>query len=332
MMNSGAQGLRDIVLSWQGKRIGVIGDVMLDHYIEGEVTRISPEAPVPIVNVKREWYAPGGAANVAANIASLGGEVELSGVIGVDEAGDQLVRELKKRGVSFRATCFPDRPTTEKTRILVGNQQLVRIDREACTSVDSGRMQQLWNELVDWKQAWDVVVISDYAKGVLATGLPPHIIECARRRQKPVIGDAKPQNIRAFYGATVLMPNELEMRAVLEGLHVENYCAAAKTLETLFLVTLGEKGMVSADAESIEEYPTIPRDVSDNVGAGDTATAAVALALAFGTAIPDAARIANAAAGVVVGKRGTATVSTDELLAALDEMGVHEMHPPSRPS
>ncbi len=313
--------LKGVVQTWQGKHILVIGDVMLDHYIEGEITRISPEAPVPIVNVKREWYAPGGAANVAANIAALGGEVELSGVIGVDEAGDQLVSELKKRGVSFRATCFPNRPTTEKTRIFAHNQQLVRIDREVSTPVEPWRMQRLWNELVDWRQAWDAVVLSDYAKGVLGSNLPVHIIECARRHRKPVIGDTKRQNIRSFRGATVLTPNEAEMRAIVQGLQAADYCAAAQVLDTSFLVTLGDVGSVLADAKSRVYYPTIPRDVFDVVGAGDTVVAAVALSLASGASLSDAARLANAAAGVVVGKRGTATVSADELLAALDEIG-----------
>jgi D-beta-D-heptose 7-phosphate kinase/D-beta-D-heptose 1-phosphate adenosyltransferase len=320
-LNMSTVQLKGIVEKWQGKRIGVIGDVMLDHYIEGEITRISPEAPVPIVNVTREWYAPGGAANVAANIAALGGAAELHGVVGTDNAGEFLAQELKNRGVCFCFEQSPSRPTTEKTRVLVRNQQLMRIDREVCTPlVGQAYTQRLWNSLCDWECGWDAVALSDYAKGVFATALASHIIVCANQRRKPVIGDPKPQNVRAFYGATVVMPNMFEAAEVLRVLKVADCKAAAALLQTNFLVTAGGGGMTLHTAETQEWIPTVPRDVYDVVGAGDTVVAAVVLALSVGAPLLDAARIANAAAGVVVGKRGTATVSTEELLAALDEL------------
>jgi len=306
-----------------GLRILVVGDVMLDHYIWGDATRISPEAPVPVIDIARDTWTPGGAANVANNVAALGAQCTVFGYIGNDEHGARLRGILKEKGLEFIGA--PGNGTTiVKTRVLVQHQQLCRLDREAPPSsyaVDPAHAASLLAKAI---KACDAVVFSDYAKGLLTDGLVARITKLAKAEGKFTALDPKPKHRLAFSDLDLITPNKREalqlagiepeagapfpaaaVCAKLHGLH------AAKNV----VVTLGEDGMLlSAAGRVIKKIPTAAREIYDVSGAGDTALAGLVLALASGAGLEEAAHFANAAAGVVVAKLGTATASPDELL------------------
>ncbi len=300
-------------------RVLVVGDVMLDRYWFGDVNRISPEAPVPVVLVKAVEERPGGAANVARNIDALGGQATLLSVIGDDEAGDTLEGLLAQGGV--RASLHRDGSlsTTVKLRVIGQQQQLLRIDFERAPGheVLASKLDE-FERLVD---EVDCVVLSDYGKGGLAH--VTRMIELARAHAKPVLVDPKGSDYERYRGATLLTPNRGEFREVAgRWSSEEDFAARARRLrESLALdaliVTRSEDGMSLFTATQARHEPTRAREVFDVSGAGDTVIAALSLMVAAGADLPSAMRVANHAAGIVVGKLGTAVVHREELLESL---------------
>ena len=300
-------------------RVLVVGDVMLDRYWFGNVDRISPEAPVPVVHVQRTEERPGGAANVARNVAALGGQATLLSVVGDDEAGRSLAILLEKEHVKTLFHKDAQLPTTVKLRVIGRQQQLIRIDFETPPS-----REVLEDKLGDFESlvdSIDVVILSDYGKGGLTH--VAKMIDVAKRHGKPVLVDPKGDDYSKYAGATLLTPNRSEFREVVGRWKDESELAAkaAQLREKLqlnaLLVTRSEEGMSLFTSGSAKHEPTQAREVYDVSGAGDTVIATLGLMLAAGVSMPDAMRIANRAAGIVVGKLGTATVTRDELLAAL---------------
>ena len=298
-------------------KVLVVGDVMLDRYWFGDVTRISPEAPVPVLKVSRVDERPGGAANVARNIASLGAHCTLLSVVGADEAGDCLERLLTQHG-NVTALLYRDNTisTTIKLRAVARQQQLLRIDFETQPSheVLNAKLADFRKKLADA----DVVILSDYGKGGLA-----HIaemIKLTRAAGKPVLIDPKGDDYMRYSGATVLTPNRSEFREVAGNWKNEaELNAKAESLRKelkldALLVTRSEEGMSLYRANEVLNEPTQTREVFDVSGAGDTVIATMAVMLASGAGWPEAVRIANRAAGIVVGKLGTAMVSRDEII------------------
>ncbi len=300
-------------------RVLVVGDVMLDRYWFGNVERISPEAPVPIVHVQRTEERPGGAANVARNVAALGGQATLLSVVGDDEAGRSLLALLEKEHVKTIFHHDVQLPTTVKLRVIGRQQQLMRIDFETPPS-----REVLEDKLDDFESlvdSVDVVILSDYGKGSLTH--VTKMIDVAKRHGKRVLIDPKGDDFSKYRGATLLTPNRGEFREVAG--RWANETELAKKAEAVreqynfdaLLVTRSEEGMsLFAHGEAVHE-PTQAREVYDVSGAGDTVIATIGLMLAAGASMTDAMRIANRAAGVVVGKLGTATVTQQELIAAL---------------
>ena len=299
-------------------RLLVVGDVMLDRYWFGDVGRISPEAPVPIVRIDRVEERPGGAANVARNAAALGSKVSLLSVIGLDEAGARLRKLLGKEAINARLHGDRSIDTTIKLRVIGRHQQLLRVDFETSPShevlasklKDFGRMLRLA----------DAVILSDYGKGGLA-----HIskmIQMARRARKPVLVDPKGEDYSRYRGATIITPNRAEFRQVVGGWSSEpELTRKAQTLRrklglSALLITRSEDGMTLYQARKRVHVPAQAREVYDVSGAGDTVIATLGAMLASGAALEEAVRIANRAAGIVVGKFGTAVVHPGELFAA----------------
>ena len=295
----------------------VVGDVMLDRYWFGDVERISPEAPVPIVRVQREEYRPGGAANVAANVAALGASVALLSVIGDDEAGKILSNAINNAGIKPYLSVDPQLSTTVKLRVSGRQQQLLRIDFENQPHNNAlETMADSFREIID---DYDIVVISDYGKGGL--NRVSDIIDVAGKAGKPVLVDPKGRDYSAYHGATIITPNRSELAQV-----VGNWGSESQ-LETLatqlcddlniaaLLVTRSEEGMSLFENDSHYRIAAAARDVFDVTGAGDTVIATLATLVAAGMSLRDAIVIANKAAGIVVGKFGTSVISYEELFA-----------------
>lgn len=305
-------------------RILVIGDVMLDHYIWGDATRISPEAPVPVVEIARDTWTAGGAANVALNLAALGAQCTVAGFIGDDEAGVRLTRLLHEKGIATITTPGTG-ATIVKTRVLVQNQQLCRLDRESPQAHYTLTTTQARALLTDAVRSVDAVIFSDYAKGILSDSLVASVTRIARAGKKFVALDPKPKHPLVFRDLDLITPNKREalQMAGLEPVPHQPFpavevCARLhRRYRTRNLViTLGEEGMLlSAKGKILKTIPTAAREVFDVSGAGDTALAGLVLALAAGASLEQAAHFSNAASGVVVGKLGTATVTPEELLA-----------------
>jgi D-beta-D-heptose 7-phosphate kinase/D-beta-D-heptose 1-phosphate adenosyltransferase len=320
---------RRLVAALAGRRLLVVGDVMLDEYVAGDARRVCPEAPVPVVEARDRWSVPGGAANAAANAAALGGSVTLGGATGDDRAAGELARAVRAGGVDPAGlVADPARPTTAKLRVLARGQQVIRLDTESLAPLGGEAAEQLaaWAERSAGDA--DAVLLSDYGKGVVGEGLARRVIAAAARAGRPVVVDPKGRCAARYRGAAVVKPNLSEL-ADLTGMPVDalpEVLAAGVRLAdglpgTAVLVTRGPEGMAlfRAGAEPAL-LPAAPRRrVFDVTGAGDTAAAALALALAAGLAPGPAARLANAAGGVSVGKVGTAVVSPGELAEALLE-------------
>ena len=306
-----------------GLRILVIGDVMLDHYIWGDATRISPEAPVPVIDIARDTWTAGGAANVAINVAGLGAHCTVIGFFGSDANGARLRQILGEKGV--QALAMPgDGMTIVKTRVMVQHQQLCRLDRESAPyayAIDPGRSGALLARAI---KACDAVVLSDYAKGTLSERLVAQVTKLARAGKKFIALDPKPKHQMAFNGLDLITPNKREalQLAGIEPAAGAPFPAAAvcARLDERYgtrnlVVTLGEDGMLlSSGGRVLKTIPTAAREIYDVSGAGDTSLAGLVLALTSGAGLEEAAHFANAAAGVVVAKLGTATVSPEELL------------------
>lgn len=304
-----------------GTRIVVIGDAMLDVCLSGDVERISPEAPVPVVRVRDRKHALGGAANVAQNVTAVGAQCDLVAAVGGDRAGEQLRAMLRGIGANDTTLVTVGRCTTQKTRILARSQQLVRVDEEEDTDLAGDEVALLLDQVRDAVARADAVVLEDYNKGVLVPTVITEAIRLATARAVPVIVDPKYRNFFLYRGATIFKPNRRELEAALgAAVDVDHPETLPATLERLgvenILLTLGERGMVLFSAHGeVARVPTVAREVYDVVGAGDTVTAYLAAVLAAGGSSAEAAVIANIAAGIEVGKLGAATVSPDELLA-----------------
>jgi D-beta-D-heptose 7-phosphate kinase/D-beta-D-heptose 1-phosphate adenosyltransferase len=323
--------LAAIVRNFHTARVLVVGDIILDRYISGAVQRLSPEAPIPVLRPAANRCTLGGAANVALNIATLGGQAVLVGVIGADAAGAEIVRLIGATpGVEAALVEIAARPTTSKTRFMTGSHQLLRLDEEVTDPLDPTGLAAVMRAVESHLDAADVVVLSDYAKGVLSDGVLDAILARAQEKGRLVIADPKRADFSVYRGVTVLTPNELEVRVAtrIDAEHdAEADRAGRMALEATggeaVLVTRSAKGLtlVRKDAEALH-LPTRAREVADVSGAGDTLVAALAVALGAGAALPEAAMLANATAGISVSKQGTATVSRQELLDALH---LHEL-------
>jgi D-beta-D-heptose 7-phosphate kinase/D-beta-D-heptose 1-phosphate adenosyltransferase len=307
-------------------RVLCIGDVMLDHYVYGQVERVSPEAPIPVLCVERELKTLGGAGNVLRNLSALGAAASFISVVGNDDAGREVGRLLEAQaGAEIHLLVQPQRTTTVKTRYVAGNQQLLRADRETAVPLDPYIREDLLRLARELVRAHPVVIVSDYAKGVLTEGVALEVIRAAQEAGARVIVDPKGGDPIRYRGADLLKPNRRELGEAT-GLPVASESEVVEAARVLIercdfgavLVSLGQEGMalVAADG-TVQVQRAQVREVYDVSGAGDTAVAALAAALGAGRGIVDAARLANIAAGIVVGKVGTAVVYASELAASL---------------
>ncbi len=305
-------------------RVVVVGDLMLDIYLRGSASRISPEAPVPVVHVAEEWVALGGAGNVASNVVALGAACDMVGCIGTDRAGGQLTDALDDLGIGQAGVQrLEGRPTTVKTRIMARHQQVARYDIEVEDDVDEDVAAILSTTIASLIESADALILEDYNKGILVPDVIEAALDAAQRREIPVVVDPKARNFFAYRGATVFKPNLPELQAALQApVEADDPEWMERIRRELgcrhLLVTLGEGGMALLTEEG--EYlrvPTVARSVYDVSGAGDTVTAVVATALGAGATPAEAAILANHAAGIEVSKAGVATVSPDELRATV---------------
>ncbi|MBP8252086.1 MAG: D-glycero-beta-D-manno-heptose-7-phosphate kinase [Herpetosiphon sp.] len=320
--------VRELLSQIGQRRMMIVGDVMLDEYIWGDVQRISPEAPVPIVNVQRRSYRPGGASNVAASIAAMNSTPLLAGVIGQDHAADHLRLALQRNHVQDVSglIALADRPTTLKTRVIAHSQQMLRCDTEVTTPLSAEAETEVLRWVLAHLDGVDGCIVSDYAKGVLSAHVCQTLIRAARGRAIPVIIDPKGRDFQRYRGATVITPNvhELSVATAMPVATLAELGHAVQHLLTLLdgaavIVTRSADGMALYQAQSEPHYiPALARTVYDVTGAGDTVVAMLALALASGATLETAMELATVAASVVIGKVGTATVTVDEIQAALD--------------
>jgi rfaE bifunctional protein kinase chain/domain len=321
-----SSGLSRELATFTKARILVVGDIMMDRFIWGRVSRISPEAPVPVVLVEKETFLLGGAANVVNNVHSLGGRVTLCGVVGDDEMGQRILNELNVKGVDIRGVIFePGRQTTAKTRIIAHQQQVVRIDRETTDPLKSSTLRDLARFIDQNMKEFDGIILSDYGKGLLTKELIKGLIHGAGETKKFVMVDPKLKNFFFYRGATVITPNTGEASAAA-GVPVTDLPSLIRVGKALLkrlrckalVITRGEEGMALFEPNQ-EPYlvPTVAKEVYDVTGAGDTVIGTMALAMAAEFGVREAARLANYAAGIVVGKVGTATVTQEELAGAI---------------
>jgi D-beta-D-heptose 7-phosphate kinase/D-beta-D-heptose 1-phosphate adenosyltransferase len=309
-------------------KILVVGDIMIDRFIWGKVSRISPEAPVPVVLVDQETFLLGGAANVVNNIHALGGRVSLCGIVGDDEMSQKVFQKLREMGIAAQGVFVgKGRQTTVKTRIIGHHQQLVRIDRETTEELRGPALRNISEFLKKNMGHFDGMVLSDYGKGLLTKELIRRTIREAKEEGKFVMVDPKVKNFFFYKGATVVTPNTAEASAA-SGIIIHDLPTLKKAGRLLLkrlncdalVITRGEEGM--AIFEPHQEpilVPTVAKEVYDVTGAGDTVIGTMALALGAGTGVIEAAKLANYAAGIVVGKVGTATVHRDELMTVIRE-------------
>jgi D-beta-D-heptose 7-phosphate kinase/D-beta-D-heptose 1-phosphate adenosyltransferase len=309
-------------------KILVVGDIMIDRFIWGKVSRISPEAPVPVVLVDKETFLLGGAANVVNNIHALGGGVSLCGVVGDDEMSQQVFQKLNDMGIAAEGVFVgKGRQTTVKTRIIGHHQQLVRIDRETTEELKGPALRNISEFLKKNMDHFDGMVLSDYGKGLLTKELIRRTIRKAREEGKFVMVDPKVKNFFFYKGATVVTPNSAEASAA-SGVIIHDLPTLRKAGRLLLrrlncdalVITRGEEGMAIFEPHQ-EPFlvPTVAKEVYDVTGAGDTVIGTMALALGAGAGVIEAAKLANYAAGIVVGKVGTATVHRDELMTVIKE-------------
>jgi D-beta-D-heptose 7-phosphate kinase/D-beta-D-heptose 1-phosphate adenosyltransferase len=321
-----AQRAAEIVAGMRARTVVVFGDVMLDEFVWGDVTRISPEAPVPVVDIRRESVHLGGAANVLANLRALGVRAAVVGVVGADRAGERVRTELRDAGAHDpEENLITDisRPTTLKTRIIAHNQLVVRADRERRTPVDGPTEEKIVAALRKLLKEADALIVSDYDKGVVTPFVLGEILPAAEAAGVPVLVDPKLRNFGAYRPATLVTPNHHEALRVTnsEDDTDEGVALAAREIRERLgcrsvLITRGERGMMLLEDGEPTYVPTAAREVYDVTGAGDTVIATLAASLASGASLVEAAMLANHAAGVVVGKVGTATATAEELLAS----------------
>jgi len=304
----------------------VIGDLMLDEYLWGKAERISPEAPVQVVAVNREDLRLGGAGNVANNLLALGCLVSVCSVIGGDENGDILRRAFTGKGIDVEGVFEdPMRTTSKKTRVLAANQQIVRIDRESRDDVHPEFEERILQFLREHGNEWNVILVSDYLKGVLTQGILSAVIDAGKRLGIPVVVDPKGNDYSKYRGATLLTPNrkeaEIASRVAISDERSLNEAAAsllaAGEYEALLITRSAEGMSLYLRDGSVTHIPTVAREVYDVTGAGDTVMATLGLGLACGYGFAESARLANVAAGIAVGKVGTSTVSPGEIIGSI---------------
>lgn len=313
------------ISKFEGRKIAIIGDLILDEFIWGSVRRISPEAPVPVVEVDRESTRLGGAANVAVNLVSLGATPMLVGILGNDSASSSFCENLESHKITREGLVFdPSRLTTVKSRIIAHQQQVCRTDREDRSPIPKAVRAEVLERASRAIAKADAVILSDYSKGILAEGTAQLLIERARSNESFLAVDPKLRDFAAYRGATVITPNKKETETA-SGITLESPSdlrrAARKLLEAseskALLVTLGKAGMALFEGDQVFEIETVAREVYDVTGAGDTVIAVFTLAAAAGAPLYEAALLANHAAGVVVGKIGTAAVYPEDLRRSL---------------
>ncbi len=311
---------RQLRSHFSGQRLVVVGDVMLDTYIWGSVSRISPEAPVPIVTMREVDHRPGGAANVAFNLRSLGAEVVLVGVSGADKAGIELESTLTRFDIAHRLVRDESRPTTEKTRVIAGSQHVVRLDRESTADLPEALVEGIAARVSEAINGADGLVLQDYHKGTLTRPVIERIRIVAVEHNCPVFVDPKADNLDGFKGVSLIKPNLAEAKhftgRTLET--DEDVRAAGEELRTRLeaeavLITRGPLGMDLIDGEGYHRIPTRARQVADVCGAGDTVISTYALAVAAGARPREAAELANYAAGTVVEEMGVVPVTLEKL-------------------
>jgi len=333
--------LKKIINKFSNAKVLVIGDLILDQYIWGKVERISPEAPVPVVWANKRTHVPGGAANVANNIRAFGADVYLAGVIGSDPNARILLAELKKNKINTKGIFIdPDRYTTVKTRIIAGHQQIVRVDWEHTESLRQETVRKIFSFIKESIDDFDAIIIEDYGKGVINAQVLEGVILLAQAHKKIVTVDPKEDHFQYYRQVTSITPNRKELENAVRNLKIKDNknrlklesdklftdkdvdAAGKQVLEYLelesLLVTLGEQGMKIFEKNGdVTSIPTVAQEVFDVSGAGDTVISTFTLGLCAGASKLEAAHIANHAAGIVVGKIGTATTSREELLERL---------------
>ena len=310
-------------------RVLVIGDLMIDEYLRGDVHRVSPEAPVPVLELRATEHRLGGAANTAHNLARLGARATVIGVVGADDGAGVLSAALDRAGVAARTCVDRDRPTTRKTRLVAGGHQIARVDAERRTPIGGAVLDELTAAIVAAVADADAVVLSDYGKGVVTPAVAAAAIAAGRARGVPIVVDPKRRDFAPYAGATVITPNLVELEhavghAVTAIADIDRAAAGLAAIldGTALLVTRGADGMtLYRDGARGAHVAAAAREVFDVTGAGDTVVATLALALAAGLALEDAMELASLAAGISVSRRGTSTVSPEELAAASSAAG-----------
>lgn len=320
--------LLNIVDKFKNKKILVLGDVILDKYIWGEVSRISPEAPVQVVNVVKENYAPGGASNVASNIIELNAKVCIVGIVGNDSTKDKLINELKKRNIDCGCLITDvNKRSIQKVRVFGRNQQLLRFDYEKTGYISEETEGKILDVIEGRIKEIDAIIVSDYAKGVVTKELMEKLKTLCSKNNKILVVDPKPEHKEFYKNVTLITPNHAEAHQMTglkeeENIKIDIEKMGKTLLEELdsnILITRGEKGMSLFEKnDKVTHIPTSAKEVFDIIGAGDTSVATLTLALASGASFEEAAIIANYAAGITVGKVGTSTVSLEELKKSIE--------------
>lgn len=320
--------LRTVIQTGKQPNILVIGDLMIDHYVWGDATRLSPEAPVPVVNVKSESTTLGGAANVAQNLISLGAKVVLGGLVGDDLSGSQLIAILEQEGID---TCGiikdSSRPTTVKTRVLAGSHQLVRVDREVTDSVAVVLEDELLNKLSNCIEHADIVLFSDYNKGLFSPTLTQRLVEAINQKGKKIIVDPKGLNYNKYKDTYIIKPNRKELAEAAKAEKIKTIDDLQLASKTIFeqtgaeylVVTLSEEGMAIVSELTYKLLPVKATEVFDVTGAGDTVLAAMAYFIASGLSVEEACELANHAAAIVIRRVGSATTTLAEILQDVEQ-------------
>ena len=321
----------EIIELFKNKKILVIGDLILDRYIFGKVNRISPEAPVPVVEVVKESFLLGGATNVANNIVSLGGMASLAGIIGIDTSGKTLMEMLKLRNINTEGVFEDKRPTSVKTRVIAHSQQVVRFDREDRKKLEGKNLDNLLGYITKAISTHDGVIISDYKKGVVSSALMSEVVSSSKRYNRFVAVDPKIGHFHLYKDVSLITPN-LSEASHGSGVEIKDERSLIKAGKTLIeklscfsvLITKGEEGMTlfkrqkGADDINVSHFPTMAKKVFDVTGAGDTVIAAFTIARCSGATMEESAVIANHAAGLVVGEVGTAVPEIHKLIKSLN--------------
>lgn len=319
--------LHSAIARFPTARIGVLGDLMIDRFVYGTVSRISPEAPVPVLAVTSKVTQPGGAANAAVNVLSMGGQLRLFGALGEDAAALEVLALLTERGADTRGVqLIAGRPSTVKTRIVAQSQQVVRIDEEDTAPLPASAASALLDSVKEALAQLDLLVVSDYAKGVITPAFAQQLIAACAVQGVRVVVDPKPVNAQAFGGADVIKPNlgealRLAGRQPGDSDRLELLCLELRERTGIpgVVVTAGARGMYVLEGEHVTHLPGVPREVYDVAGAGDSVLAAIALGLASGLGLTDSARLGNLAGSIAVGHLGIAAVTPHEMRAALED-------------